>query len=467
MIAAARTAVRGRGLEAGLLAAGAVLVLVGAGPARAAPGAPQVALYAAVLLLGALAVAAATAAPALRRVVALETALLLVVAVPFTRIPSSGELIASVGLVVAVLTALALRRGGPLPRGTWLVAALVVVLAAATALAPDRYGLLRLAPFAVVFVAVFLLFGGAGRGVRVRTLRFAVLLAVVQGVLAVLEPLLGSPRLWASAKITADGVEKALRNPLLPGLERSQGTLGHPLALGVLLVIAVALLVRNAAELSVRTRVLAAVPLVAGLVLSVSRNSIALAVLLTVVFVPRWRFGRRAVLVAVGIAAALVVAVLVAAPAVEALLASGSTTHRTGALEAVPGLLTRQAPLQVLLGNGWASSARMFGDGLLQNDGLQAVDNELVLLLSQGGLVAVALFVALTVLAARRAEPALLPVVLVIAVTALVFDVLAWPSAAALTALALSSAPSRRGRGRQGTARGAPPRRREPRTASA
>ena len=432
----------GRGLEAGLLLAGAVVVLVGAGPARADPGAVQVALYAVVLLVGVGAVGLALAAPAARRAVALETLLLLVVAVPFTRIPSAGELIASVGLVVVAVTAVALVRGGPLPRGWWLVAALVAVLAAATAVAPDRYGLLRFAPFALVFAAVFLLFGGAGRPERVRVLRFTVVLAAVQGALAVAEPLLGSPRLWASAKITAGGVEKALRNPLLPGLERSQGTLGHPLALGVLLVVAVALLVRNAAELSTRTRLLAAVPLAAGLVLSGSRNSIALAVLLTLVFVPRWRFGRRAVVVVAALVVALVAAVLVAAPAVEAVLASGSTTHRTGALEAVPGLLTEQAPIRVLLGNGWASSARMFGDGLLQNDGLQAVDNEPVLLLSQGGLVAVALFVALVVLALRRAERVLLPVVLVVAVTSLVFDVLAWPSAAALTAVALAAAPA-------------------------
>ncbi|MFD1720816.1 hypothetical protein [Amnibacterium endophyticum] len=436
----------GPALEAGLLVAGALLVAVGAGSARADPGALLLGLYAGVLLVGAAAVALAIGASAdVRRVVALETVLLLLVAVPVTRVASGGELIVAMGLAIAVPTVLALWRGGPLPRRWWLALALalVVVLGGATLVAPDRYGLLRMAPFVLAFGSVFLLFGGASSAVRRRVLRFLLLLAVVQAVLAVVEPLLGSPGLWAAAKTTAAGVAKGLPNPLLAGLERSQGTLGHPLPLGVLLAVAVALLVRNAVALPVRVRLAAAVPLAAGLVLSGSRNSILLAVLVAVVLVPRWRLGRRAVIAVAGAVAVLVVAALVAAPLLGVWLGSGSATHRAGALDAVPGLLTEQTPPAVLLGNGWASTSRMFGAGLLQQDGLRAVDNELVLLLSQGGLVAVALFVALLVLALVRAERTLLPVVLVIAATALVFDVLAWPSSAALTALALASAPAR------------------------
>ena len=433
-------------LEAALLVAGALLVVIGAGGARSGSAVALLPLYAGLLVLtGALVAVAWRAAPDVRRAAAAGGVLTVLVAVPFTRIPSAGELIVCIAVVSAALCVLGLRGARVrVPRAVLVLGgALLVLLAAVTAVSPDRYGLLRFAPLVLAVVPVVLLVGGASAPVRLRVLRLAVLLAVAESALAVVEPLIGAPQLWAPAKITAAGVAKTLPNPLLPELVRAQGTTGHPLVLGVLLVAAVALLVRNAAALPARLRVTAGVLLGLGLLASGSRNSILIAVALVVLFVPRWRRDRRTVAILAGAAVVLVVAAVVATPLLEPVLASGSATHRLGALDAVPGLLA-QPPAQLLLGNGWASSGRMFGAGLLQDDGLQAVDDQFVLLLSQGGLVALVLFVALLVVAAMRARREASPLLIAVVVTCCFFDVLAWPLAAAVTALALLPAPSPR-----------------------
>lgn len=427
--------------EALLVVAGVVLVGIGAAVARSGSALALLPLDLALLAVAGVVIALAARAPeGERRFAAAATVLLVLVAVPFTRIPSGGEVTASVALAFLALGVLGVAgtRTRP-PRSALLGAALLLVLGVVTAASPDHAGLLRFAPFVVAVVPLFVLLAGADAAARVRTLRFVVLLAVLEAGFAIVEPLVGAPQLWAAAKINAAGLVKTLPNPLLPELVRAQGTLGHPLALGVLLLVAVTLLLRDAAGLRRGTRIAAGLVLAAGLLASGSRSSLLLAVVLAVVFVPRWRFGRRLVVAALSALAVVVIAVVVAAPVLERWLASGSATHRIGALDALTGLL-RQPPLQLLLGNGWASSGRMFAQGLLQTDGLKAVDDEFVLLLSQGGLLSVALLVAMLVLAFRSADRALLPALVAVTATLLVFDMLAWPSAAALVALVLAIA---------------------------
>jgi hypothetical protein len=440
--------IRSGWFEVLLVGAGAALVAIGAPFARSASAIALLPLDLAVLAVaGGVIVIAARQDAQLRRGAAIGAILVILVAVPFTRIPSGGEVTVSVAIACAALSVLGVAGTRPRPTlagaaGTALVLLLVVV----TASSPDRAALLRLAPFVVASGPLLLLAAGQDRVGRTRTLRLVVVLAAVESVLALVEPLLASPQLWAPAKITAAGVAKTLANPLLPDLVRSQGTLGHPLTLGVLLLVAFALLVRNAAGLPVRPRIAAAVVLLGGLAVSGSRSSLFIAVLLGVVLVPRWRFGRRTVIALAVAVVAVVGGAVLAAPVLARWAASGSTTHRLGALDAVPGLL-HQPPLRLLLGNGWASSNRIFDQGLLQNDGLKAVDEQFVLMLSQGGLLGLALLVLLLVLAVRHAGRALLPALLAVVVTMLVFDMLAWPSAAGLVALLVgcSSARSRDG----------------------
>jgi hypothetical protein len=429
--------------EALLLLAGIALVGIGAGAARSGSALALLPLDTALLALAAGVVTVAAGADSRsRRFAATAGILLMLVAVPFTRIPSGGEVTVSVALASAALCLLGLfgTRIRVTPAGV-IGAVLVVALAVITALSPDRYALLRFAPFVFAVVPLFLLAAGADPSGRRRTLRFVVVLGAAEALLALAEPLLGAPQLWAPAKINAEGIAKTLPNALLPDLVRAQGTLGHPLTLAVLLLVAVALLVRNAAGLRRGVRIGLGVVLGAGLLASGSRSSLLLAALLAVVFVPRWRIGRRAVVLGGAVIAVVVVAGVLASPVLAGWASTGSTTHRLGALEAVPSLLG-QPPIRLLLGNGWASSSRVFDQGLLQKDGLKAVDEQFVLMLVQGGLLALAALVALLVLAVRGAGRALLPAVLAIGATMLVFDVLAWPSAAALAALLVGAASS-------------------------
>jgi hypothetical protein len=429
-----------RRFEALLVVAGVALVAVGSAFARSGSALALLPLDLALLVLAGAVIALSARAPeAQRRFAGAAGILLVLVAVPFTRIPSGGEVTVSVTVAFLALGVLGIARTRVRPPRSSLVGiALLVVLGVVTAVSPDRAALLRFAPFVVAVVPLFVLVSGADAATRRRTLRFVVLLAVLEGAFAIVEPLLGAPQLWAAAKINAAGLVKTLPNPLLPDLVRAQGTLGHPLTLGVLLLVAFTLLLRDTTGLRRGARVGAGVVLALGLLTSGSRSSLLLAVLLAIVFLPRWRFGRRGVLVAGAALVVVLVGVVLAAPTLGRWLASGSATHRIGALDALSGLL-QQPALQLLLGNGWASSGRLFAEGLLQTDGLKAVDDEFVLLLSQGGLLSLALFVVLLVLAFRTADRTMLPTLIAVTATLLVFDMLAWPSAAALVALVLAT----------------------------
>jgi hypothetical protein len=94
----------------------------------------------------------------------------------------------------------------------------------------------------------------------------------------------------------------------------------------------------------------------------------------------------------------------------------------------------------VLFGNGFLSTGRVFDLGLLQDDGFAVVDNQLVLTLSQGGVVCLLLLLAVAGTALLHAGPALRPAVLTVLVALLVTDTLVSPPAACLTLLVLGLA---------------------------
>lgn len=379
-----------------------------------------------------------------RRTLALGGILTLLIAVPITRIADASLLLVEVSAAVVALAALALLAPGrPLPRGSLLVGLLTAALFVTTLFSPDQNALLRFAPFCVSFVPLYLLFGQSGDAVRVRVLRIVVLVALAESLLAMAEPFLRYPSLWAPAQLNALGLPKPLPNTLLPFV-RSQGTLAHPLPLGILLALAVGLLARNAVRVPLSARLAGTAVLAGGLLFSGSRNSILLAVVVVAYFFS----SRRMTAVRFGTATAVSLLALGLSVATDLLTsattrdvaASGSVTHRAGAYQAFTNLLADQPIWTVLTGNGWASSSRMFASGILQTDGLGAVDNQLVLILSQGGLIALGLLVTLVVLAVVRSGPVLRPPVLAMVATLFVFDVLVWPSAGALLGLVLAAA---------------------------
>ncbi|HEY5285917.1 MAG TPA: hypothetical protein VIJ50_02295 [Solirubrobacteraceae bacterium] len=115
---------------------------------------------------------------------------------------------------------------------------------------------------------------------------------------------------------------------------------------------------------------------------------------------------------------------------------NGSYTHRLGALSSLKKLYDEQPSLAVMVGNGAASEPRLYAAGLLQNDGLQAVDDEYVDTIAQAGIIGLACFVVAlgSALLGAGSATVLAGMFLVVAEGA-VFDILIWPSTAVLVGL--------------------------------
>ena len=416
---------------------GLVALVVAAGRPRATA--------ALVVLVAAVAVVAVVrgATPARRAERALAGVLLLWVAVPATRVSGDGLLLQAALAAGAVVPAACLLGRGRLrpPPGAGLLAALLGVLLVSTATAPDQGGLIRLLVTAVAALPPLWLTGALDReGARTAAL-VVVVLAAGQAALAVVEPWVVPEHLWGPAQTRSDGSPAPLLNELLRnGLERSQGTTGHPLPLGMLLLVALGLVLRPLRGLGGRASPLLVGLLLAGLVAAGARTALALALLLVVLAggarttVLRWY---AAVL---ALAAAAAGAALLAPAAVQQTGESGSFLHRAGALAALGPLALEQPMSAVLGGNGFASVRRISSQGLLQTDGLVAVDNQLVSLFVQGGLVGVVLLLGLCAVAALRCARPWRPALAGALAMLLVFDVLTWPSATALVVLLLGVA---------------------------
>lgn len=131
---------------------------------------------------------------------------------------------------------------------------------------------------------------------------------------------------------------------------------------------------------------------------------------------------------------------------IDTLVGSGSYTHRLGALESIPGLVSRDWS-DLLLGSGDGDAGRLFRLGILQDDGFEAVDNQFVLLLAEAGVIGMGLY--LTVLLGplvAQATPNWLRVLLpTILAMSLIFDVLAWTSNLTVFVLFIAMADSTRG----------------------
>lgn len=383
-----------------------------------------------------------------RAVTASAALLTLLVSVPVSRLPDQRALLLLV-LVAAGLLAAALLSATasvPLPRGSGLLVALLGVLAFATATGPAPGSLLTLALVAVAGLPVFLGTGALDRRGRRDVALVLVGLAAAQAVVAVVEPWLLPGHLWAPAQLGSGGQVVPLTNELLGSLERSQGTLGHPLPLGMLLVVGLALTTRLLGRGRTLPRTVLQALLLAGIVAAGARSSLLLAVVVLLLLSGRGLTPARvltAVAAAVVGTAALLASSLDVSSTLDETSRSGSWTHRVGALRSLGRLLLWQDADRVLLGNGYGSTSRLSSEGLLQNDGFAAVDNQFVLLLAQGGLLGLGLLLTLVALALLRGEPAVRPAVLCVVATLMVFDVLLWPGATVVLCTVLGLALAR------------------------
>lgn len=368
-------------------------------------------------------------------------ALLVLAAVPILRIHEHDTLQVAIPVLVLVLAGIAATREG-VPRGLAKPAALLVLLlaleAAATARVEDDNEWAALAVTAAVAVTG-LGFGAVAvvRGAWPRLRALLVWAALAEAAFAVVEVFYLSAPLWRGATILPTGHSIPLRSQLLEGLPRAQGTFGHPLPLAFFLLVALAFVLRD--QTFRRGRWLATVVLLAGIAASGSRNALLFAAILLVLKGGRSSLVVRAPLLIGLVAGVALLAMPKLAPAMDEFAGTGSFTHRAGAVESVGRLMDRDL-FPVLFGDGASSTPRLFRQGLLQSDGLLAVDNQVVLTVAQNGLVGLAVLAVLLVGAVRRARAGVRVALIVAVGQFAVFDVLTWPASAFLVWLLVGAA---------------------------
>ncbi|MGZ8176966.1 hypothetical protein ACXVUM_03480 [Williamsia sp. SKLECPSW1] len=235
-----------------------------------------------------------------------------------------------------------------------------------------------------------------------------------------------------------EAVPAFLQSTLFEDAVRVTGTLGHPLPLSFLMVVMFAITVAFADRIPVAVRRSMYVACLGALLLASARSALIAVVLVAVIA----GLARRTVPTLIAAVFGVVAYVLIGGETiagwlgVDALEASGSFTHRSGVLSALPALLDRDlGPL--IVGTGYDQQK-----GVIETfvgTSFSAVDNQFVGYLITGGLVAfVALIVALLV-AAVQSQRMRLPLLAVV-VMFFSFDALSWLAPLSLVAVIIGLA---------------------------
>jgi len=369
---------------------------------------------------------------------ALTVMISIFLAFPITRLTSIPKVLLIIAIGAPLLMALCGLLGGKGNRfafGTTAVAILFAVVSFATLVSGDKGGSVRLLLILGATLPVFLLSTQIGSEGAHRITDVIVAIAVLQSVIAVVEPFAFPQHLFGPAQHDSDGNVVPLLNEFFGhGIQRSQGTLGHPLPLGLLMVLALALVLRMWLGREV-TRWAVVALLLGGLIFAGNRNSLLLAIALILFFPPKrmtpGRFVAAVILAGITFVLAIYSGVL-SSSALDGFAASGSYGHRIAAYQAFGQLLTKQHLFQIFIGNGSASLGRLFAGGLLQTDGFNVVDNQYLLTLAQGGLISLAALVFLCLRALTTADRFLRAAVGSVVVSGLIFDWMSWTSTASL-----------------------------------
>jgi hypothetical protein len=344
--------------------------------------------------------------------------------------------------VASYFILLGLLRGGRRLRKPKLIVPLgvyYVILVAATLLAGN------LDPFYLLITAagpaIYWLVSSASRAEQTSIRRGVIAIAVIEAVLAVIESVTGTgPLLGAAISVTVE-------NPFLGGIQRAQGTLGHPLVLSFLLLAALGMLLMRNAERT-RLRWPSVLILFAGVVATGSTSSVIAALLLLGI----WFLYRAGV-------ASRVFAFLVAAVVALVVLGDGiiertfgdelgerEIGHRLNSILAIPNLIFRRGTLDSIFGSGIGSAKELFISGVFKNDGFYTIDNQFVTALSAAGLIGFVFLVAFFVLLFFRASATYKPLIVAFIFMTVSFDFLFWSAATTVffivCALALSPEPA-------------------------
>lgn len=236
---------------------------------------------------------------------------------------------------------------------------------------------------------------------------------------------LSSP-IWRGGRILSDGSSTWIRNEVISSIPRAQGTFGHPLPFAFTLIVGALLLLRSRVWPGF-LRFVMFLLLAAGVFVSGSRNAIILVVVLSLLaYILPSLLPRLHVLGTLSFAG-LILAFPFLLEKFDELVDSGSVEHRLGALGAITKLLTDRNTSAAMIGDGSASSPRLFSEGLLQTDGFAAVDNQYVLSLAQNGVLGLLVLVVVMITAFRRASATLRVLLLAVIITGMIFDLFTWP----------------------------------------
>lgn len=258
-------------------------------------------------------------------------------------------------------------------------------------------------------------------------------MAVGEALYSIIELVFHLPPIWGRGSDIDGAISGSSHNQFVFSLIRSQATLGNPLPLALLLLVAIALIVRGYGFARRPAQILCVIALIIGIFAAGSRSAMMLTLLL-LLFSTQNRAWKA---VAVGGSAVIVLLTVAGASGFfnsdffTGFINGSSVTHRFGSLSAIPALLTLQSPLQAFFGNGYFSADSIYSSGLLGDSHFRAVDNQFVLSIIEGGLVLLAVLVVLCVLALRAGKncrPALLAIIFFF----MTFDLLAWPVSTAL-----------------------------------
>ncbi|CAN5267564.1 hypothetical protein BH09ACT1_BH09ACT1_12070 [soil metagenome] len=268
-------------------------------------------------------------------------------------------------------------------------------------------------------------------------IRTVVALAAIETGLVALESTRIIPAIF---RLTFDngvtGVQQG--NTILKGNIRGTGTMAHALPFGFLVITACAMvtsrnpLFRTPWALRILMFAIAA----AGCIYASARSSLVIVLVLGVITLPIGKpiaRGLQAVALAIIGLFGLISSGFFTSTAVNNLLDSGSVYHRVDILQIIPHLFGL-SPVHFLLGQG--KNAASLLTSYLPNDGLLAIDNQLLSAFLTTGLFGLAFFVTMIVRAFRRGRGWRLVLVSQLSMFG-IFDLVLWQSSLALFAAVL------------------------------
>lgn len=329
----------------------------------------------------------------------------------------------SLGAAIALLALALLRSRAPVAGGKRFaaVAAFWGYVAIGALLAGSYSSNRMLLYFTLAVLAAFIT--SSLNAAELRTLYATiVVVAAVQIGFGLVEMVTHTAPVWGYRGGTRD-------NPFLNNLyARVQGTMGHPIPFAMLQSIAFIVAWSNPARWKQGWRLIALGIATGGLVISGTRSAVLAVAAAVMVHLALNRSLAAWVRTVFAVVAGTVVLLNIdvgIVRIVEELIASGSWTHRLGALESVSNLLARPG-LDAWFGSGFGSELLLYERGYMQQHYLRVVDNMLVYALGTMGIIGLVLFLTLWVVVfclAGRTAKALLVMMFVLFFS---FDVLVW-----------------------------------------